>query len=254
MNKIRVVNNMIIPFDNSDVYIYNNEITFLNSGNYLLEYIDSDNINFIINVKEDVCVCLFEYANCNKIMIDNTYNLNKGSSLILSKFTANWESSEEININLKGDGASIKYNFSSICSNDNKYIFNIHHLDNNTSSDIFNRTIARDNSSNFFDINSFVGNGIKDCYLKQETKIITLGDSNNRINPNMFIGEESTTAIHSSTIGGIDSESLFYLMARGIGYKEAVKIIIKGMIISNINPDMKMKEKILNILDKMGGE
>lgn len=254
MNKIRVVNNMIIPFDNSDICVCNNEITFLNNGNYLLEYIDSDNINFIINVKENVCICLFEYANGGKMIINNTYNLNRNSSLILSKFTATEESGEEININLKGEKSSIKYNFSSICSNDNKYVINIYHLNNNTSSDIFNRTIAKEDSSNFFDINSFVENGVSDCYLKQETKIITLGESNNRINPNMFIGEESTTAIHSSTVGNIDSESLFYLMARGIGYKEAVKIIIKGMIISNINPDMEMKEKILNILDKMGGE
>lgn len=254
MNKIKVVNNVIIPLDNSDICVCDNEITFLNNGNYILEYIDCDNINFIINVKEDVCICLFEYANCDKIITYNTYNLNRNSSLILSKFTAMEEDKEEININLKGENASIKYNFSSICSNDNKYAINIYHLSNNTSSDIFNRTISKEGSSNFFDINSFVENGVRDCYLRQETKIITLGESNNRINPNMFIGEESTTAIHSSTVGNIDLESLFYLMSRGIGYKDAVKIIIKGMIISNINPDMEMKEKILNILDKMGGE
>ena len=35
MNKIRIVNNEIIPFDSSnDLKIYNNEITFLNNGNY----------------------------------------------------------------------------------------------------------------------------------------------------------------------------------------------------------------------------
>ena len=97
-------------------------------------------------------------------------------------------------------------------------------------------------------------NGIKDCFLNQQTKIITLGDSNNRINPNMFIGENGTTAVHSSTIGSIDRENLFYLMSRGIHYKEAVNLIIKGMIVSNINPDMETKKKILNILEKIGGE
>ena len=219
MNKIRIVNNEIIPFDSSnDLKIYNNEITFLNNGNYYIEYIDSDNITITINVLENVCIHLFEYSTCLDVVINNIYNL------------------------------------SSISSNDDKYSINIYHLEKNTSSDIFNRTVAKNNSSNTFDINSFVENGIKDCFLNQQTKIITLGDSNNRINPNMFIGENSTTAVHSSTIGSIDRENLFYLMSRGIHHKEAVNLIIKGMIVSNINPDMETKEKILNILEKIGGE
>ena len=99
-----------------------------------------------------------------------------------------------------------------------------------------------------------MNNGIKDCYLNQSTKIVTLGNSDNRINPNMFIGEEDTTAIHASTIGNISEEDLFYLMSRGISYKDAVKLIIKGMILSNINPDMDIRKKILDILDTIGGE
>ena len=70
----------------------------------------------------------------------------------------------------------------------------------------------------------------------------------------MFIGENSTTAIHSSTIGNIDEDSLFYLMSRGIDYNTAVKLIVKGFIISNINIDEDKKKDILNILDLLGGE
>ena len=138
--------------------------------------------------------------------------------------------------------------------NDNFYKINVYHLDNNTSSDVFNRIVAKENSSNYFDINSYVDNGIKDCYLNQSTKIVTLGDSDNRVNPNMFISEEDVTAIHSSTIGSINEEDLFYLMSRGISYNDSVKLIIKGMILSNINPDMENMERILNILDSIGGE
>ena len=138
--------------------------------------------------------------------------------------------------------------------NDNFYKINVYHLDNNTSSDVFNRIVAKENSSNYFDINSYVDNGIKDCYLNQSTKIVTLGDSDNRVNPNMFISEEDVTAIHSSTIGSINEEDLFYLMSRGISYNDSVKLIIKGMILSNINPDMENMERILSILDSIGGE
>ena len=45
MNKIRVVNNKIIPFISNDVIIDNNSITFKENGNYFIDYIDSNNIN-----------------------------------------------------------------------------------------------------------------------------------------------------------------------------------------------------------------
>lgn len=254
MNKIKVVNNKIIPFTNSSVNIDNDCIIFKENGNYYIEYIDCDKIKLCINIDDNVCIHLFEYSNNCDIFFENTYNLNNNSSLIISKFYSNNSCNEVVNVNLKKKKANIKYNFSSISGNNNFYKLNIYHLDSNTDSDIFNRVVAKDSSSNYFDINSYINNGIKDCYLNQSTKIVTLGDSDNRINPNMFIGEEEVTAIHSSTIGNIDEDSLFYLMSRGISYSDAIKLIVKGMILSNINPDMEYREKILNILDLIGGD
>lgn len=254
MNKILVVENKIIPFDSDGVKIEDNCITFINNGDYYIEYIDSDNININIDLEDDVCINLFEYSNNKDINIDNKYDLNRNSSLIVSKFYANDNTNEIINIYLKENNANIKYNFSSISSNNDKYIINIYHDGKKTSSDIFNRTVAKEGSTNIFDINSFVDNGTKDCYLNQQTKIITLGDSNNKINPNMFIGENSTTAVHSSTIGNISADNLFYMMSRGINYKESINLIVKGMILSNINANMEIRARILKILDELGGE
>ena len=254
MNKINVVDNKIIPFDNTDVILNNNIITFTNNGDYYLEYITSDNVNITIKIEDNVCVQLFEYSNNNDINTNITYNLGKNSSLIISKFYYNDNTNEEINIYLNKKNANIKYNFSSISKNHDNYLINIYHNDSTTNSDIFNRTIAKENSSNNFDINSYVENKILDCYLNQSTKIITLGDSNNKINPNMFTHDNSVTAIHASVIGNVNEEELFYLMSRGISYNEAIKIIIKGIILSNINPNMEYREKILNILEEVGGE
>ena len=70
----------------------------------------------------------------------------------------------------------------------------------------------------------------------------------------MFIGDNSTTAVHSSTIGNISEDDLFYLMSRGIDYDTSVKLIVKGMILSNINANMETRERILKILDGLGGD
>ena len=254
MNKILVVENRIIPLDFYGIMIDDNNIRFMNNGNYYIQYIDSDDVSINIEIDDNVCVNLFEYSNNKSVNVDSKYNLNRNSSLIVSKFYANTSTNERVNIYLKEDKANIKYNFSSVSDDDDKYTINIYHESKNTSSDIYNRTVAKEGSSNIFDINSFVDNGVKDCYLNQQTKIITLGDSNNKINPNMFIGENSTTAVHSSTIGSISDDDLFYMMSRGISYSDSVNLIVKGMILSNINVNMEYREKILKILDRLGGE
>ncbi len=254
MNKIKVVNNRIIPFDCDDVLINESSIRFMKNGDCYIEYIDSDNVSININIDSNVCINLFEYSENEKLDININYNLDKKASLILSKFYCNGNTKAKITINLREEKANIKYNFSSISNGIEDYNVNIYHLAKQTTSDVFNKVIARENSSNFFDINSFVENGIKDCTLNQQTRIITLGDSDNRINPNMFIGENSTVATHSSTIGSISDDDLFYLMSRGIAYKDSVNLIIKGMILSNINTNMETREKILKILDGIGGE
>lgn len=254
MNKIKVVNNRIIPFISDNVSTCDNSISFNENGNYFIEYIGCDMVKLSINIANGKCIHLFEYSSNDDISFNINYELGNNSSLILSKFYSNNKCNDYSIINLNKKGANIKYNFSCICNNDNYYKIDIYHLDKNTSSDIFNRVIAKENSSNYFDINSYVDNGIKGCYLNQSTKIVSLGDANNKVNPNMFISEEEVTAIHSSTIGSINEDDLFYLMSKGINYSDSVKLIVKGMILSNINPDMEYREKILNILDLIGGE
>lgn len=254
MNKIKVVNNKIIPYDGDDLEIDNNTITFIDSGNYIIEYIDSDNISLNINIKDNICINLFEYSNSGDMNVINNYNLNKKSSLIISRFFSNTNTNGTSNIYLNGINSSIKYNFSSISNGVDKYLINIYHNAKDTSSDIYNKTIAKKNSSNYFDINSYVDNGILNTYLNQYTKIITLGESDNKINPNMYTHDNSTTAIHASTIGSISKDDLFYLMSRGISYSDSVSLIIKGIILGNINIPDDYRQSIIDILDKLGGE
>ncbi len=254
MNKIRVVNNKIIPCNFDGIEINDNKIIFKKSGNYYIDYIDSDSVNLNISVLDGLCINLFEYVHVNNIFISNTYNISDNGILVLDKFCYNNETNEVITINLNGEKSSIKYNYSSVSKGNDRTKINIYHYGHKSMSNINNRTVARKESSNYFDINSYVDNGVKDCYLNQHTKIITLGESDNRINPNMFIGEESTTAIHASTISNIDEDCLFYLMSRGIDYNTSVKLIVKGFIIFNINCDDEKKREILNILDLLGGE
>ncbi len=70
----------------------------------------------------------------------------------------------------------------------------------------------------------------------------------------MYTYDNSTTAVHSSVIGNVSEDELFYLMSRGISYDDSIKLIVKGNILSNINIPDEYWQKINDIIDSSGGE
>jgi hypothetical protein len=44
-------------------------------------------------------------------------------------------------------------------------------------------------------------------------------------------------------------DMVFYLMSRGIEYNDAIKLLIKGYLFSNINADSSLRAKILDVID-----
>ena len=49
-------------------------------------------------------------------------------------------------------------------------------------------------------------------------------------------------------------EEIFYLMSRGISYQEAVHLLIKGFIFSNLIVDMEKRAMIFEIIQNLRGE
>lgn len=70
--------------------------------------------------------------------------------------------------------------------------------------------------------------------------------------PMLLCTEEDVEGNHSTASGKVDSKQLFYLMTRGLSYKEAVKLIVKAnfnKIIERIS-DEEVKNEVLNEIDK----
>lgn len=70
--------------------------------------------------------------------------------------------------------------------------------------------------------------------------------------PMLLCTEEDVEGNHSTASGKVDSKQLFYLMTRGLSYKEAVKLIVKANfnnIIERIS-DEEVKNEVLNEIDK----
>lgn len=70
--------------------------------------------------------------------------------------------------------------------------------------------------------------------------------------PMLLCTEEDVEGNHSTASGKVDEKQLFYIMTRGVSYKEAVKLIVKSKfnkIIERIL-DEELKNEVLNEIDK----
>lgn len=247
MNKILVSRNKIIT-DSHSVDVDGNTIRFLQSGSYSLEYVDTEEIQMCISVDSGVEATLFESSFQDKIHVHNQYVIKSGT-LHVNKFYNTSEVLEKIEINLCGEGAKIDYKFSNICTNLEDYEINIHHNAVGTVSNISNKSIAMDGSKLNFVINSRVAREYEKSILNQNTRIVTFGDSEAKILPNMFIDCEDVEARHGSVIGTFKDDMVFYLMSRGIEYNDAIKLLVKGYLFSNLSVDNEMREKVFNVID-----
>lgn len=246
MNKILVSKDKIIS--NSDkVKIDGNVITLLNSDIYSIEYENISDISLCICVSNNVDAVLFESSFLSDIKVNNKYIVDN-ASLYINKFYNNDSVLENIDIDLFNTG-KICYKFSNICKNKENYIININHNGIGTVSSINNKSIAMENSQIDFVINSVVEKEYEKSVLDQTTRIVTLGECDAKVSPNMFIDCDDIEARHGSVIGTFKDDMVFYLMSRGIEYNDAIKLLVKGYLFSNIDADSSLREKILNVID-----
>lgn len=246
MNKILVSRDKIIS-DSSNVKIDGNIIKLLDSNKYSLEYMDINDINLCIEIDNGVKAILFESSFLDDIKVNNRYVINNGE-LRVNKFYDNNKVDENIDIDLYCEG-KIDYRFSNICKNEENYIININHNGKGTVSSINNKSIAMDSSKLNFVINSRVKKEYEKSVLDQNTRIVTFGESDSSISPNMFIDCDDVEARHGSIIGTFKDDMVFYLMSRGIEYNEAIKLLVKGYLFSNVDTDNVLREKILNVIE-----
>ncbi len=89
------------------------------------------------------------------------------------------------------------------------------------------------------------GNEKEFCLLlSEEAKSIAL--------PMLLASEEDVEGNHSTASGKVEKEILFYIMSRGISYKDAVKLIVKSRfnkIIERIQ-DEEVKNRVISQIDR----
>ncbi|MEK6827920.1 MAG: Fe-S cluster assembly protein SufD [Nanoarchaeota archaeon] len=124
---------------------------------------------------------------------------------------------------------------------------NMHHNTENTVNNVLVDGILKDESTSVYRGLIKIEKTAQKTNSYLENHILKLGDKTlaNSI-PSLKIEANDVKASHGATVGQIDEEHMFYLMARGLSREEAERMIVEGFfepVIQKI-PSEELKEKI----------
>ena len=194
---------------------------------------------------------------------ENVYNFTNITGTAARDSNINWISGcfggklnrIKIDTNFNGQGSS--------CNNVGIYLgkgkehidftTNVYHNVENTTNNILVDGILKDESSSVYRGLIRIPKEGQKTFSYLENHILKLGNKTlaNSI-PSLKIDANDVKASHGATIGQIDEEHLFYLMARGLSREEAEKLVVEGFfepIIQKI-PSEELKEKIRGLIGK----
>ena len=184
----------------------------------------------------------------NNIDIDHnglaeTFILSTGS-----KFIKN-----EINCNLNDQYSSAFINGIINLKNDQHHEIktNINHLAENTKSYQLIKSVLNDNSKGVYQGKIFVNSKAQKTDGYQLSKALLLNENTEfNAKPELEIYADDVKCSHGSTSGNLDEDLIFYLMSRGLNYKQSRELLINGFLLDVVEKitDLEVKNLIKNIM------
>lgn len=171
------------------------------------------------------------------------YKYDIDCDTIIYHFSIN--SSSTIEINLITEGVRLDYYYNNINYNDNEFKIKVNHLANNTHSELHNHGVNVDLNKLTFYVDSYVPKTSFKCICNQDNQIINMNNGKSTILPILLIDNYDVLSSHGAYIGKFRDEHLFYLMSRGISFKEANRLLLNGFLINSDSIELGKIEDFL---------
>ena len=227
-----------------DIFKDNTEKNFLN----IYYNFELDKSSILKNYKIDKSInnnvkYSYNYVKQEANSISETFILSSGS-----KFFKN-----EINCDLQGQHSSAFVNGIFDLDNENHHEIksNINHLVENTKSYQLVKSVLEKKSKAVYQGKIFVSSEAQKTDGYQLSNAILLSENSEfNAKPELEIYADDVKCSHGSSSGSLDENSIFYLMSRGLNYKEAKKLLINGFLLDVIEKitDEEIKNLIKNLL------
>ena len=200
--------------------------------NYKIDKIENNNIKYSYNnIEQDTN------------SISETFVLSSGSNFIKNEFNCN--------LNGKYSSAFINGIISLKKLQHHEIKSNINHLIDNTKSYQLIKSVLEEDSKGVYQGKIFVNSKAQKTDGYQLSKAILLNKTSEfNAKPELEIYADDVKCSHGSASGSLNENSIFYLMSRGLNYREAKELLINGFLLDVVEKitDSEVKNLIKNII------
>ena len=185
----------------------------------------------------------FNNINQDKNSISETFIFSAGSDYFKN----------DINCNLKGEYSSAFINgiFSLKESQQHEIRSTVNHLVENTKSYQLIKSVLGKNSKAAYQGRIYVDSKAQKTDGYQLSKAILLDETSEfNAKPELEIYADDVKCSHGSASGSLNEDSIFYLMSRGLNYKQAKELLINGFMLDVVEKitDTEIKNLIKNMI------
>ena len=183
-------------------------------------------------------------------------NINQEKNSISETFIFSASSDyfkNEINCNLKGEHSSAFVNgiFSLKDNKQHEIRTSINHLVENTKSYQLIKSVLGKNSKAVYQGRIYVDSIAQKTDGYQLSKAILLDETSEfNAKPELEIYADDVKCSHGSASGSLNENSIFYLMSRGLNYKESKELLINGFLLDVVEKitDAEIRNLIKNMI------
>lgn len=270
-------------------YITNAPLVIYN--NYSEKKSNLINSNISINLEKNSSLKIINLSNENSInsFSNNSHNIFLSDNAILKFYSLNYKNNtnmsysfsnidlnknshceyfilsagakflkNEINCSLNKDHGSIFINGIINLENENHHEIKtiVNHNEENCKSYQLIKCVLNDNSKGIYQGKIFVDSKAQKTDGYQLSRALLLNeDTEFNAKPELEIYADDVKCSHGSTSGNIDENSIFYLMSRGLTYKQSKQLLINGYVAEVVEKitDNDIKDfvkKLLGISDE----
>ena len=200
--------------------------------NYKIDKIENNNIKYSYNnIEQDTN------------SISETFVLSSGSNFIKNEFNCN--------LNGKYSSAFINGIISLKKIQHHEIKSNINHLIDNTKSYQLIKSVLEEDSKGVYQGKIFVNSKAQKTDGYQLSKAILLNETSEfNAKPELEIYADDVKCSHGSASGSLNENSIFYLMSRGLNYREAKELLINGFLLDVVEKitDSEVRNLIKNMI------
>ena len=216
------------------------------------------NINYKFKIERDAILknyIIDHKLNSNIKYFFNNINLEYNSfaeNFIFSAGSKFFKNEINCNLNDKYSSAFINGIINLIKDQHHEIKTNINHFGENTKSYQLIKNVLNNNSKAVYQGKIFVNSKAQKTDGYQLSKALLLNENTDFCaKPELEIYADDVKCSHGSTSGNLDEDALFYLMSRGLSYKQSKKLLINGFLLDVVEKitDLEIKNLIKTIVE-----